>query len=159
MFFQAPITFYTQKGKWDMAPGFEKENLRFGRILTTECLTCHNNYPTPASGSLNKYEHMPKGISCERCHGPGAIHVKEKLAGNIVDTTKYIDYSIVNPKDLPRNLQMDVCQRCHLQGIPVLEPGKTFFDFKPGMKLSEVLNVFLPRYTNSHESFIMASQG
>ena len=27
--FQAPITFYTQDRKWDMAPGFEKENLRF----------------------------------------------------------------------------------------------------------------------------------
>jgi len=156
--FQAPITFYTQEQKWDMAPGYEKENLRFSRILTTECLTCHNHYPTPVAGSLNKYEQMPTGIECERCHGPGAVHVKEKLAGNIVDTSKYIDYSIVNPSDLPRDLQMDLCQRCHLQGLAVLEPNKTFFDFKPGMKLSEVFNVFLPRYTNSHESFIMASQ-
>ena len=156
--FQAPITFYTQEQKWDMAPGFEKENLRFSRILTTECLTCHNHYPTPAAGSLNKYEQMPTGIECERCHGPGAVHVKEKLAGNIIDTSKYIDYSIVNPKDLSRDLQMDLCQRCHLQGLAVLEPNKTFFDFKPGMKLSDVFNVFLPRYTDSHKSFIMASQ-
>jgi len=156
--FQAPITYYTQDKKWDMAPGYEKENLRFSRFLTTECLTCHNHYPTPAVGSINKYEQMPTGIECERCHGPGALHVKEKLAGNIVDTSKHIDYTIVNPSDLPRDLQMDLCQRCHLQGLAVLEPGKTFFDFKPGMQLSEVMNVFLPRYTNSHEAFIMASQ-
>ena len=101
---------------------------------------------------------MPTGIECERCHGPGEIHVLEKLAGNTVDTSKYIDYTIVNPTDLSRDLQMDLCQRCHLQGLAVLEDGKTFFDFKPGMELSSVMNVFLPRYTDSHEKFIMASQ-
>ncbi|MFT7452780.1 MAG: hypothetical protein ACI9VN_003516, partial [Patescibacteria group bacterium] len=156
--FQAPITFYTQEGRWDMAPGFEEKNLRFNRILTTECITCHNDYPEAVEGSLNKYHTMPTGIACERCHGPGEVHVREKLAGKIVDTSQQIDYSIVNPKDLPKDLQMDLCQRCHLQGIAVLEEGKTFFDFKPGMPLSDVANVFLPRYTNSHEKFIMASQ-
>lgn len=156
--FQAPITFYVQEGRWDMAPGFEKENLRFSRFLTTECITCHNHYPLAETASLNKYKEMPRGIECERCHGPGAIHVKEKLAGNIVDTAKYIDYTIINPANLPKDLQMDLCQRCHLQGIPVLNKGKTFFDFKPGMRLSEVMNVFLPRFTDSHEQFIMASQ-
>ena len=157
-FFQAPITYYTQDKRWDMAPGFEKENQRFSRFLTPECITCHNHYPLAIAESLNKYQEMPTGIECERCHGPGEIHVKEKLAGNIVDTSKHIDYTIINPSDLPRDLQMDLCQRCHLQGLAVLEEGKSFFDFKPGMKLSEVMNVFLPRYTDSHEQFIMASQ-
>jgi hypothetical protein len=156
--FQAPITYYSQDQRWDMAPGFDKENHRFSRFLTTECITCHNQYPLAVPESLNKYEQMPTGIECERCHGPGAVHVKEKLAGNIVDTSRYIDYTIVNPANLSKDLQMDVCQRCHLQGIAVLEEGKTFFDFKPGLKLSTVMNVFLPRYTNSHEQFIMASQ-
>ena len=156
--FQAPITFYTQQKKWDMAPGFEKENMRFDRALTPECITCHNHFPEHVNGSLNKYLSMPEGIECERCHGPGSLHVRQKTEGTIVDTSKYIDYSIVNPRDLPRDLQMDICQRCHLQGVAVLNEGKSFFDFKPGMKLSDVLNVFLPRYTNSHEQFIMASQ-
>lgn len=156
--FQAPVTFYTQEKRWDMAPGFEEENLRFDRFLTSECITCHNHFPEQVNGSLNKFEKMPNGIECERCHGPGGIHVRQKMQGILVDTSKYIDYSIVNPSDLPRDLQMDICQRCHLQGVAVLEDGKTFFDFKPGMKLSDVFNVFLPRYTNSHEQFIMASQ-
>ncbi len=156
--FQAPITYYTQEERWDMAPGFNRENQRFSRLLTTECITCHNHFPAPVEGSMNKYEAMPSGIECERCHGPGEIHVKEKLAGELVDTSQNIDYSIVNPRHLPRDLQMDLCQLCHLQGIAVAEEGKTFFDFKPGMKLSEVMNVFLPRYTDSHEKFIMASQ-
>lgn len=156
--YQAPITYYTQEEKWDMAPGYKGANLRFSRLLASECITCHNHLPEKVPGSLNKYETMPTGIGCERCHGPGSLHVKEKLAGNIVDTSQFIDYSIVNPRDLSADLQMDLCQRCHLQGVAVLEDEKSFYDFRPGMRLSSVFNVFLPRYTNSHEKFIMASQ-
>jgi hypothetical protein len=156
--YQAPITYYTQDASWDLAPGFQDFNERFSRLLTSECITCHNDYPTLAEGSLNRYTSMPEGIACERCHGPGEIHVREKLAGITVDTTTGPDYSIVNPRRLPRDLQMDLCQRCHLQGIALLEPGKTFYDFRPGMPLREIFNVYLPRFTNSHEKFIMASQ-
>ncbi|MEM1319036.1 MAG: tetratricopeptide repeat protein [Bacteroidota bacterium] len=156
--FQAPITYYTQEGRWDMAPGFRGENLRFSRLLAAECITCHNHLPDQVQGSMNKYVDMPRGIECERCHGPGELHVAQKSAGEIVDTSKYIDYSIVNPSDLPRDLQMDLCQRCHLQGVAVLKEDQSFYDFRPGMRLNKVMNVFLPRYTNSHEKFIMASQ-
>jgi tetratricopeptide (TPR) repeat protein len=157
--YQAPITYYTQDKKWDLAPGFEEGlNSRFSRLIATECLTCHNHFPKHFEGSENKYKEMPKGIECERCHGPGSFHVQEKLKGKLVDTSKYADYSITNPRHLPRDLQMDLCQRCHLQGVAVLEDGKTFYDFKPGMALSEVMQVYLPRFSNSHERFIMASQ-
>lgn len=156
--YQAPITYYTQEGKWDLAPGFEEENNRFSRIIRSECLTCHNHTPTPAFGAENKYHKVPLGIECERCHGAGGLHVKEKLAGNIVDTSVAIDYTIVNPSNLPIDRQMDLCQRCHLQGVAVLHEGKSFYDFKPGMALSEVMNVYLPRFTDSDERFIMASQ-
>lgn len=156
--YQAPVTWYTQDGRWDLAPGFRVKNSRFDRFLTDECITCHNHFPTLLPGSLNKFADMPTGIECERCHGPGEVHAREMLAGRTVDTSQYIDYTIVTPSDLPRDLQMDLCQRCHLQGIAVTQPGKTFFDFKPGMPLSDVMNIYLPRYADSHEKFIMASQ-
>jgi Flp pilus assembly protein TadD len=114
-------------------------------------------YPQFDAASENKFISVKSGIECERCHGPGSIHVSEKMAGIIVDTAREIDYSIVNPPDLPRDLQVELCQRCHLQGISVLNEGKTFFDFKPGMRLSEVMNVFMPRYEGNPNTFIMAS--
>jgi len=157
--YQAPLTFYTQDGKWDLPPGYENgANSRFSRIIGLECMSCHNAMPTEFQlGSENAFTQIPNGINCERCHGPGNLHIKKITSGNITDTSKHIDYSIVNPKKLSNELQFQICQRCHLQGNAVLAPGKSFFDFRPGMMLSEVMDVYLPRYTDSEESFIMAS--
>lgn len=156
-FFQMPMTFYTQKQTWDLPPGFEAgHNSRFSRTIELECMSCHNAYPSFVTGSKNKFASVLQGIDCERCHGPGELHVKEKQSGTIIDTANEIDYSIVNPKKLPYDLQVDVCQRCHLQGNAILKEGKSFFDFKPGQKLSDYMDIFLPRY-KGEKSFIMAS--
>ncbi len=156
--YQMPMTFYTQKGLWDFPPGFENgNNTRFSRQIGLECMSCHNALPDYVHGSENKYNLVPEGINCERCHGPGEAHVKDKQAGHIVDTVREIDYSIVNPAKLPINLQFDECQRCHLQGNAVLNDGKSFFDFRPGMKLSDVMNVFMPVFKGREDEFIMAS--
>lgn len=155
--FQAPITWYAQEKKWDLPPGFENgNNSRFSRVIGMECMSCHNALPDFDYSSENRFTHVPNGIDCERCHGPGELHVKEKLAGKIVDTATQIDYTIVNPKKLSWELQIDVCQRCHLQGNAILQEGKSFASFKPGMKLSEVMDIYMPSFSNDH-SFIMAS--
>ncbi len=155
---QMPMTFYSQKQKWDLPPGFENgHNSRFSRKIGLECMSCHNNYPEFVLGSENKFTAVPEGINCERCHGPGSIHVAERQTGTKIDTSKYIDYSIVNPSKLSIDAQFDICQRCHLQGNTILKEGKSFYDFKPGMKLSNYMTVFLPKYKNADDEFIMAS--
>ncbi|MCW3122501.1 MAG: hypothetical protein JWQ38_1993 [Flavipsychrobacter sp.] len=156
--YQAPITFYTQKHRWDLAPGFEKgASSRFQRLIQIECMSCHNGYPDFVPNSENKFNMVRTGIDCERCHGPGELHVHERQNSKPVDTSKGPDYSIVNPRRLSTELQNNVCQRCHLQGIAVLNDGKNFFDFHPGMKLSEVMNVFMPQYEGAQDKMIMAS--
>jgi hypothetical protein len=155
---QAPITFYTQKGKWDLAPGFEKGlNARFDRKIEMECITCHNGYPQFEEGSFNKFSNVPLGIDCERCHGPGSIHVTNKRKGDIVDTSKGPDFSIVNPRRMTTEQQNNLCQRCHLQGITTLNDDKTFFDFKPSQELKKTMNTFMPIYEGSEQNMIMAS--
>ena len=154
---QMPYTYYTQDSISDLPPGYENgNNTRFTREINMECMTCHNAYPSHVEGSNNKFTHIPNGIDCERCHGPGEIHVKQKSLGIIIDTSKYIDYSIVNPGKLTKDLQFDVCQRCHLQGTAILHKGFDYTDFKPGEHLNEVMDVYLPKYKNDN-SFIMAS--
>ncbi len=156
--FQMPLTWYAQKGKWDLPPGFENgRNVRFSRGIEMECMSCHNAMPKAEEGAVNKFVSIPDGIDCERCHGPGSLHVQEKLKGIIVDTATQIDYTIVNPRKLPWELQIDVCQRCHLQGNAVLKEGKKFTDFRPGMVLSDYMEVYLPKYKDRDDEFIMAS--
>lgn len=156
--YQAPITFYTQKHRWDLAPGFEKgANSRFQRMIQLECMSCHNGYPDFVANSENKYNLVKTGIDCERCHGPGSLHVQARQTSTPMDTSKQPDYTIVNPRRLSTELQNNICQRCHLQGIAVLNDGKTFFDFRPGMKLSNVMNVFMPEYEGAQDKMIMAS--
>ena len=44
-----------------------------------------------------------------------------------------------------------------MQGATIFKEGKSPFDFRPGMNLSDVMNVFWPRYSDSMYQFIMAS--
>ena len=156
--YQAPFTYYIQDSILDFPPGFENNsNSRFSRKMGLECVACHNAYPKFVLGSENKYDEIPDGIDCERCHGPGELHINQMKKGELVDTSRYIDYSIVNPSHLSPRLQNDMCARCHLQGNAVLKENKSFFDFRPGMYLKDVMDVYLPRYENSDDAFIMAS--
>ena len=153
--FQAPLTFYTQKGIWDLPPGYEDFNTHFNRKIDIECMSCHTGMPEIKEGADNIFNKLPLGIDCERCHGPGSLHIKEKTSGIIYNTNKQADYSIVNPKRLPWKLQVDICQRCHLQGNNVLKPGKKFTDFRPGMHLDSIFTVYMPSQKGNNP-FVMA---
>ncbi len=156
--FQAPLTFYTQEHYWELPPGFENgNNSRFNRMIDMECMSCHNALPTMHETSSRKFEELPMGIDCERCHGPGELHVNTRARGEGVDVSIEADPTIVNPSRLDWNLQMDLCQRCHLQGLNLLKEGKRFEDFRPGMKLSSVFDVYLPLYQGGNPNFDMAN--
>ncbi|MBC7863842.1 MAG: tetratricopeptide repeat protein [Bacteroidia bacterium] len=149
---EMPLTYYTQINKWDLSPGFENgNNTRFSRKIGIECMACHNAYPEFENGSENKYNSVPMGIDCERCHGPGQAHVFERMNNAPLDTSKVVDYSIVNPAKLSVDLQIDVCQRCHLHGNTILKDNKSFFDFKPGKLLKDYITIFHAKYEGESE--------
>ncbi len=150
--YQMPMTWYAQDRRWDLPPGFQDgNNFRFDRPIPLKCITCHNAMPTYVEGSENKYDAVPHGIDCERCHGAGSVHIEAIQSGADRQNT------IVNPGKLPIDLQFDICQGCHLQGAAVPEEGLTFADFRPGKRLVDIENVFWPRYEDSLRQFVMAS--
>jgi hypothetical protein len=135
--FQSPISYYTRRKLWDMAPGYEQaSHPDFSRPVTAECLTCHSNSPQPVPETLNTYR-TPAfdggAISCERCHGSAAEHLKKPIPG-----------SILNPAKLPVAARDSICEQCHLAGeIRIPNPGRSLTDFRPGQTLEDVYTVYV----------------
>src|SRR5262245_46305372 len=80
--YQTPVSWFSQKGVWDLSPGFSPRDLP-GRTVVSECLFCHANRANPREDTVNTYDRPVfdgHAIGCERCHGPGELHVKERGA-------------------------------------------------------------------------------
>ncbi|MFT5145262.1 MAG: hypothetical protein ACI84D_003904, partial [Thalassolituus oleivorans] len=138
---ELPITWYTQEGRWDFSPGYRKANKRFDRTVPERCMACHNSYPVSAPHADGKYLEIPQGIGCERCHGPGALHVSARLA--VPEPPTAVDSTIVNPAHLDLGRRLDVCQQCHLHTtVSILRDGNGAFDFRPSHDLGDYLALF-----------------
>ncbi len=141
---QTPITYYTRNGSWGLSPGFSEEVIH-GRGVGPACLQCHSNGIREAAGYQDRFEagvFAGHAIGCERCHGPGEVHVRERERGDPVEAPH--DTATVNPRRLPWRTRDAVCQQCHLQGKQrVLRAGRGWMDFRPGMPLEEFFNVFV----------------
>ncbi|HEX4164357.1 MAG TPA: tetratricopeptide repeat protein [Bryobacteraceae bacterium] len=134
--FQAPLSYYSKAGKWDLSPGYEREDLGFSRPATVECVACHSGRALPVGGESGVYSNPPFAeltIGCENCHGPSEQH-----AQNPHPTGKTI-----NPAKLSPRLAENICMNCHQGGdARVLQPGKTNQDFRPGQWLIETVAIF-----------------
>jgi predicted CXXCH cytochrome family protein len=90
------------------------------------CDGCHSvNYDI-------KTNHVTEwNVGCEKCHGPGSLHVEHPTRKNIV-----------NPETLDYVRGTDTCIQCHSQGQPLSNPieGK-YYDwpvgFIPGERLAD----------------------
>jgi tetratricopeptide (TPR) repeat protein len=133
--FQLPLTWYHQRG-WDFSPGYELNNARFDRLLPDRCIACHGSYPQPIPFLEGKYAELPPGIGCERCHGPGSLHVSERSTASPPDST--YDDTIVNPEHLSFERRFDVCEQCHVHTpVTVLREGQDAFSYLPSQPLRD----------------------
>jgi hypothetical protein len=142
--FQSPITWYTHptdgKPHWGLSPGYETNPFHFHRRVDSRCVYCHCQEARPIPDTVNRYADPPFGqlaIGCERCHGPGALHVAERGEGAI-------DRTIVNPRHLEPALREAICEQCHLQGEDiVVRRGRSQSDYRPGLPLADYVTVFV----------------
>jgi len=137
---QLPVTWYSQKKRWDMSPGYDTKNhLDFSRAIPQGCVFCHTAYPRMQMEQTDDPHYfanpIPEGIGCERCHGPGTKHVGLALQGETGQTLKQ---AIYNPgRDTPE-AQRTICYQCHMEssvdslGTRVLKAGRDVFSFRPG---------------------------
>jgi hypothetical protein len=145
--YMLPLGWYSQEGVWAMSPGYEgADHSGIERLVRRECLFCHNAYPeVPVGADRHDQPHlfpdrMPEGIGCQRCHGPGAEHVRTALRG---DTIESIHAAIHNPGRGTWAEKNAVCFQCHLQ--PAVEISgvrsidRTDFSYRPNEDLHDYM--------------------
>jgi len=141
--FQSPVSWYSRDGTWRLSPGYERINQHFTRYVTQECLFCHADGGRAEPDAMNRYRPglRLEPIGCERCHGPGALHVAAREGGT---DPAGEDLTIVNPDRLAPPLREAVCEQCHLQGeARVVARGRSLFDYRPGLPLQEFVSVYI----------------
>lgn len=140
-YYQLPLTWYTQEKRWYFSPGYDVANARFDRLIPDRCIACHNSYPESVPHVEGKYADMPHGIGCERCHGPGSLHLDARLESP--QPAEDVDATIVNPAHLSLERRLDVCQQCHLHTtVSVLRKGRTAYDYRPSQPLAAYVGMF-----------------
>ena len=140
--FQLPVSYWTEIASWVNSPGYGDRMVDFSRPVLPRCLECHGTYAEPVedSNSASRYKKasLVLGVTCERCHGPGAQH----SSVNSVAGRKPVDQMIVNPAKLPRDRQLALCSLCH-GGAGVAKTP--VFSFKVGDALADHLQLASPK--------------
>jgi hypothetical protein len=135
--FESPLTWFPLEKRWGLSPGYEKPDKLFTRPIVDGCVFCHANQAQLEGDAANHYKSPPfrgNAIGCERCHGPGELHVKRRQTGSGAEED--IDYSIVNPRHLEHSLREAVCRQCHFEiDGRVLPRGRALFEYRPGLPL------------------------
>ncbi len=144
LLFQSPLNWYSQQQCWDLAPGYRVDDpRRFRRRITDDCLSCHAGRPVTSELGPGRYPDPvfhELTIGCERCHGPGKPHVDFQHR-DVADHSAQQD-PIVRLSALTASQRESLCLQCHLTGeARILRHGRTEFDFRPGMHLSDVWSV------------------
>ncbi len=141
--FEAPVTWYKQTGEWDVSPGYASDSVsNWSRPIEPSCLYCHASDSRWRQGTLNAYADpafAENGVSCERCHGPGALHAAGKA-------------KMVNPAKLVPERRDAVCAQCHLTGQSrVARAGRQISDYRPGDLLSDFVAYLVPAEAGSFQ--------
>jgi predicted CXXCH cytochrome family protein len=142
-----PLAWYAEKGgSWALNPGLDMSEPRIGRKAGYDCMFCHNSYPSIPSGHDDAAAEpvytgeLPRGIDCQRCHGPGGNHLR--TLGQPGAKLEAIRSSIVNPLRLGKGRAMEICMQCHLEttSSPLPNAIRRFergpFSYRPGEPFS-----------------------
>jgi predicted CXXCH cytochrome family protein len=115
----------------------------------------------PVEGQRNEFHQpYPHGIGCERCHGPGQLHVDRWSTGD-EEPRGEPDWTIVNPRRLERRQRVEICFQCHLGDakatIRVARHDRDMRDYRPGQPIADyVVPFFYAQPT--HWEFGLSSQ-
>jgi hypothetical protein len=133
--FELPVSYWRELG-WVNSPGYRDGVANFNRPVIPRCLECHASYFHSVPPPMNRYDKsgFVLGITCEKCHGPGRIHIQSHSA----ESSAKSDTDILNPARFSRDRQMDLCAWCHAGAG---DPIQASFSYTPGEQLERYLKL------------------
>jgi predicted CXXCH cytochrome family protein len=148
---ELPLAWYAEKGgSWAMNAGYDRpDHAGFSRQVSYGCIFCHNGIAGIPSGSSEPGAEpvfpgkLSEGIDCQRCHGPGSLHVTtaQTPGANLNNIRK----TITNPARLNAERQLELCMQCHLETTSLRLPASIVrfdrgpFSYKPGEPLADFI--------------------
>ena len=119
------LPYHVEKGTDWWVPFYGETN--FERPTGPTCDGCHSVNYNIATKQVTEWN-----VGCEKCHGPGSVHVAHPTRANII-----------NPAQLDAMRGNDTCIQCHSQGQPLSNPiaGK-HYDWPVGYKVGERLAAY-----------------
>ncbi|MSR58479.1 MAG: tetratricopeptide repeat protein, partial [Planctomycetaceae bacterium] len=138
---ELPIAWMHASRQWGASPIVPHSGGDFSREMTPRCLECHNTWFAYVPGTLNQYrpDSFVRGVTCEKCHGPGRDHV----AFHQAHPNAKSGHSIVHPGQLPRDRQFEVCTQCHSNAVKERGP---FLRYRPGEPLESYYRTHVTTY-------------
>jgi predicted CXXCH cytochrome family protein len=131
--------YYPLPAQWDVGhkiwrPYFVKDGTdwwaslyppdNFKRPTSALCDGCHSVNYNIETKTVTEWN-----VGCEKCHGPGSLHIEQPSQSNIVNPAR-LDYVDAN----------DVCIQCHSQGRPLTNPiGGKYYDWPVGFRVGTKL--------------------
>lgn len=129
--FQDYVSHLAVTDQWIVSPGFSSDDGNFTRPIRAQCLECHVTFidRTKPPNHFDR-DSVIWGVTCERCHGPGQQHVEYHRNHPQQREPRFV----VNPNDLPRDRQLDICGQCHSGAFQLRSAA---FTYQPGTDLME----------------------
>ena len=73
---ESPVTWYAAPQQWGMSPGYDTpKHEGFSRPVRFRCVFCHAGRVDRVGSGTHQLKVHETSITCERCHGPGSLHV------------------------------------------------------------------------------------
>jgi predicted CXXCH cytochrome family protein len=106
-------------------PHYPADNMK--RPTGPTCDGCHSVNYDVKTRSVTEWN-----VGCEKCHGPGSLHVAQPSRSNII-----------NPARVSAVQANDTCIQCHSQGQPVQNPIEgRYYDWPVGFDVGKNLSDF-----------------
>ena len=140
--FELPVSYWSYTHEWINSPGYTDGQANFNRFVEPRCLECHATRFDQLPPPRNRYgrDSIVLAIGCERCHGPGAEHVRRE-SGADPPRAGSAEIAIVNPARLANDRQLSLCALCHAGPGEPIAPALTF---KVGDDIADFVKITAP---------------